>query len=260
MLLSNGEVDCTLTKYRNESGEIVKEVVIPPETVKDRMHKRLNRVEDSLNKRLDDVQKELSDMINMDKKPVKNNLKKLLHEIVVIRSNLSSNREFVVQETERELGEMQSNMVGQLGLFIQGQTGEVLPGESLKKLLQVSDGPLLIGESIEPVIDKYTPKTHQCVTTEEMATEEVTTEEMTPTKLASNIMALLKIAERCLPKNSDDGLSHPYTLVQANGILISYIDYRGSTILSFEEARKYLKFLNSITHISEFKRHYNYKG
>ena len=106
MLLYNGEVECTLIRYRDEKGKVIKENVEPPETIHQRMSDRLEDTHASLEKRLIDIEKEVYGMVNGDVKRSKGAMKELLQEIRVVKSHLLANEAFVVQQAEEELGEM----------------------------------------------------------------------------------------------------------------------------------------------------------
>jgi hypothetical protein len=248
MLLYNGEVDCTLQQYRDTTGKLVEEKVIPPETVKQRMKKRLAEVEASLINRIEDIKSDLYSMINGHTKPGKVNLEEMMSNINTVLSHLTSNREFVVQETERELSAMQSNMAGQLGLLIQANTGVQLPEEALKKLLPVADGPLLIGSSIDPIIDNYEPKEHQPVPIEDMTAMEV----------ADAIKERLSFIEARIPRNEKNSKLYFSGASQTTKgkVSIHYVNFQGSSVIELDMAKEYLKFLISIERVSEFKEHY----
>jgi hypothetical protein len=63
MLLYNGDVECTLDKYRDEQGKLVEEKVTPPETVHQRMKDRLKETHSSLAKRLEDARRDVFDKL-----------------------------------------------------------------------------------------------------------------------------------------------------------------------------------------------------
>lgn len=251
MLLYNGEVDCTLQRYRDETGKMAEELVTPPETVQTRMKKRLEDVEGSLVTRLQDIQKDLYDMVNGHVKPGKTNLEELMGNVDTVLNNLTSNREFVAQETQKEMAEMQSNMAGQLGLLIQTLTGTQVTGETLRQLLPVSDGPLLIGTDVDPVIDVYTPKERRPVPIENMTAMEV----------ADAIQERLTAIERRMPHNEKE--THLYIARASHTpkgkVSILYVNYQGGTTIDLELAKEYLKFLRSMTKVSQFKTHYQLK-
>lgn len=249
MLLYSGEVDCTLQRYRNREGVLVEEVVTPPETVRERMGKRLADVEGSLAQRLSDVQKDLYAMINGHVKPGKANLEEMRENINTVLSHLSSNRDYVVQETEKELAAMQNNMAGQLGLFLQAHTGVDFPQEALKQLLPVANSPLLIGEMIDPVVDSYEPKERKPVPIEEMTAMEV----------ADAINARLKAIEKAQTNRGDKdailyyaGASH----TSKGQVTITYINYQGKSVVELDSAKEYLKFLRGVKKVSQFNTHH----
>jgi len=75
MLMYNGEVNCTLERYLGEDGKIHEEKVNPPETVHQRMKKRLDDAYKSLEKRIEDIRRDVYDMLNGNVKTGKNSLK-----------------------------------------------------------------------------------------------------------------------------------------------------------------------------------------
>jgi hypothetical protein len=129
MLLYNGDVPCTLERYRDTKGELVAEKVEPPETVHQRMKSRLGNTQKELLKRIEDAEKDVYDMINGNIKPGKKSLSELMNNINTIKSHFVSNQSFVVQQAEEELGKMQSNVAGQLGTFLQSKIGIQAPEE-----------------------------------------------------------------------------------------------------------------------------------
>lgn len=216
------------------------------------MHDRLDDVTGSLEKRLADVKKDLYSMINGHTKPGKTNLEELMSQIDTIQSHFTSNRDYVVQETEKELAEMQSNMAGQLGLLLQTQTGVSLPGQTLAKLLPVSDGPLLLGESIEPVVETYEPKKRQ----------EVAIEDMTAMEVADALQGRLAVFERKMAHTSDKEINLYLARAShtAKGkVSILYVNYHSPSVVELDVAKRYLKFLRSLTKVSEFKHHWHFE-
>jgi hypothetical protein len=247
-LLYSGPVDCTLQRYRNETGKLVEEVVPLPKTVKERMHDRLEDVNSSLTKRLEDVKKDLYLMVNGHTKPGKTNLEELMKEIDTIQAHFKSNQTYVAQETEKELAEMQSNMTGQLGLLLQTQAGLQLPGQTLTKLLPVSDGPLLLGEPIEPVIESYELKNRQ----------EIPIDDMTAMEVVDKLQKRLSAIEKKIPHTSAEETILYFasaSLTSKGKISILYISYQSPSVIELDLAKKYLKFLQSIKTASEFKQH-----
>lgn len=251
MLLYNGEVDCTLHRYRDREGKLTEEIITPPETVKDRMHKRLNDVEGSLLNRLEDVEKDIYEMLNGHSKPSKKKLQELKNNIDTIKSHLKSNRDYVAQQTEKELADMQSNMLGQIGLHIQSRIGVEVPEEALKNLLPVSDGPLMLGKEISPVMDSYEPKERK----------DISIEDMTNVEISLELSKKLKLIEASIKGNSNDkfGLYCPNVSPTPKGyVAIRYVSFQGFCTISLEEAKDYLRFLNSIKKVTEFRHHWHY--
>lgn len=248
MLLYNGNVECTLERYRNSKGEMVKEEVEKPETVHERMKKRLQESQQSTLDRIKDIHRDLYEMLNGDAKRGKTQIQHLLHEIRTVQSNLEANQNYVLQQAEEELSDMQSNAAGQLGIFLQTK-GVELQEDEAKKLLPISSAPLLIGDT-KPVEDEYTLKKR----------ESKPIDEMTSMQVADVMRRRLKQLEA---QQKDEDAEHT-KLFWANAsdhkdkVHVQYINYQGTSKLDLEEAKKYLKFLLSIKSINEFKTHYWY--
>jgi hypothetical protein len=250
MLLYNGEVECTLARYRNTDGELVAETVTPPESVHSRMKARLGKVQESILNRVKDARRDVYEMINGDKKPGKNVLAKLLSDIDVINNHLSSNQDFVVSQAEEELGEMQSNAIGQLGIFIQSKTGLQAPEEALKNLLPTGTPTNLLGKPVKPVVDNYTLK----------ARSQKPITEMTAMEIADVIRQRIKFFENSLSDKSETSLLYGASVRHVqNKVEICYVSYQGKHTLELEVARRYLKFLIMIEP-NQFKRHWDITG
>ena len=244
MLLYNGTVECTLERYRNSEGELVAEDAERPETVHERMKNRLNETHDSLAKRLEDIRKDVYEMLNSGKVG-KSNLSELLNEIETIQSHYASNENFVVQQAEEELGSMQSNAAGQLGVFLQSH-GANLKQEELIQMIPTGTAPLAITEKIEPVKDDYVMKTRPPKSIDDMNAREI----------ADIIHDIFRKFESQQDENEKHHrLFKPNVFSRGNKTIIKYISYQCESILQLDEAKAYLKFLISINHIDQFKRH-----
>jgi len=263
MLLYNGDVECTLERYRGEDGTIQNEKVEPPKSVHQRMTDRLDDTMTTLKKRLFDVEKDIYDMVNGDKKRSKTAMKEMLMDIKVIKEHLLENEAFTVQQAEEELGEMQSNAAGQLGLFIQSKTGELPNSETLKRLLptggenQIAQIP---DKRVVATIDEYELKTR----------DKKSIEDMTALQVADAMRKRLKQIEaaqnKYLAANPDKDKENNHHLFFANAmerkgqkISICYVNYQGSSLLDLADAKSYLKFLLEIKSLEEFKTHWQHK-
>lgn len=250
MLLYNGDVECTLEKYRDIKGELVEEEVKPPETVHQRMKDRLGETHSELSKRLEDVKRDVKDMINGITKPGKKSLMDLLNDIDTIQSHYGTNETFVVQQAEEELSAMQSNAAGQLGVFLQTK-GLELAKEDLVKMIPAGvpeDRPKML---VAPVAAPYELKDRPERALGEMTTMEIA-EEM------SSILSHLEA--QCDGSDKADLFHSNAKEVHGNKVSVRYIGYQGSTSLDVEDARDYLKFLRTVKDIKGFKTHYWYKG
>jgi len=244
MLLYNGTVECTLERYRDSNGNLVTEDVERPETVHERMKNRLNETHNSLAKRLEDVRRDVYEMLNSGKVG-KSNLSELLNEIETIQSHYASNENFVVQQAEEELGSIQNNAAGQLGVFLQSH-GANLKQEELLQLIPTGTSPLAITKKIEPAKDDYVMKIRPPKSIDDMNAREI----------ADSIQKVFRKFESQQDENEKHHrLFKPNAFSKGNKTIIKYISYQGESILQLDEAKTYLKFLMSINHVDQFKRH-----
>jgi len=248
MLLYNGEVECTLIRYRDLKGNMTSEKVNRPDTVHDRMKKRLREEFESLDKRIEDIRRDLHDLVNGDTKPNKKTLEELLHEVETVKSHYHSNRDFVLQQSEEELSKMQSNAAGQLSLFLQSKGFSVTDEES-KKMLPISSSPLMIGNT-KPVEDNYELK--------ERVQKEI--KDMTAMQVAELLNKVLHRIESKFPSSENKPLYMSSAIHVRNKVKICYTSYQSHTTIELDEAREYLEFLMSIKDVSEFKQHFHFKG
>lgn len=246
MLLYNGDVECTLERYRNENGELVEEKIEPPETIHDRMKSRMKETRDSLSKRIEDARRDVHDMVNGNIKG-KTALKNLLQSIEIIQSHFISNEDYVLGKAEEELSQMQENATGQIGVFLQSH-GIDAPTDILKKFLPTG-APQLAITNKTPVTDNYEMKQRPPKPINELTAME--------TSIA--IHNILKKLERQQTEESVTRLYSASSQEHHGKVSIRYINYQGTHTLSIDEARDYLKFLVNIKNISEFKTHWNYK-
>jgi hypothetical protein len=247
MMMSNGEVECTLIKYRGEDGKYVEEKVEPPKSVHQRMKERMGETQASLSKRLEDIRRDLYAMINGDMSRSKGKIEEILEAVKVVQSHYMGNETFVVKQAEEELGAMQNNAIGQMGIFLQSKFGLEAPADALKQLLPVIEEKLLSTDA-KPVDDNYDMK--------ERLQKPI--DEMTAMQVADLISDKLRQIERMLP---EDGKRIPH-LYQTNAqeshgkVIVCYVSYQGQIPLTLDEAKKYLKYLISVKKVSEFKTHW----
>jgi len=254
MLLYNGDVECTLERYRDENGKYVCEEIKKPETVHDRMKERLKDIRDSLKKRIEDARRDVYDMVNGNIKG-KTALKELLSNIETIKSHLTANEDYVLEKAEEELAEMQENATGQIGLFLQSH-GVNAPSDVLKHFLPTGQPQLAITDKAVPVLEEYDMKDRPGKLINELTAMET----------ATAIRGIFRKLETQQSKSADKK-DHAHThLYSSNSqdhhgkVSVQYISYQGTQMLSIEEARDYLKFLVNVKDISEFKTHWHYKG
>ena len=255
MLLYNGDVECTLERYRNKEGRLVVEEVAPPETVHARMKDRLSSSHDSLIKRLEDLKKDVYEIVNGDKTASKGTMKNLLQNIGVVLDHVESNEPFVVQQAEEELQKMQSSTIGQIGTYLQAKFGLEVPEEALKHLIPISNEPLMIGEPVSPVEDDYEVKERKVKTIDEMTASDVAI-------VLSNKLREFETKKQSKVKEGEYAELF-YASASASSldcVKVTYINYQGSCNLTLQEAKGYLLFLCSITKEDDFEKHYRYKG
>ena len=257
MLLYNGDVECTLERYRNEKGELISEKIEPPKTVHHRMTERLSESNEALSKRLLDLERDLQAMVDGDEKRSKGKLEELLSSVNTVRNHLKTNTTFIVQQAEEELSEMQSNAAGQLGLHLQRMGVENINTESLTKLIPTGAPMNLITDKPTPVDDDYELKARELKAVEDMNARQV----------ASEISTRFRIIERRLNQNDTNKSGQHAMLYNAYAsehkgpkVSVTYVGYQGSHKLSMEEARNYLKFIRTLKVAEDFKNHWNYKG
>ncbi len=243
MLMYNGDVVCTLERYRGEDGNLTKEEVLKPQTVHSRMNERLGESRKELKARIKDLYKDLYEVINGGGGG-KKKLLDILSQIQTIQSHFESNDSFVLQQAEEELGTMQTQAACQLGVFLQSQGLNANP-EKLQKLLPVSDEKLLTDKSkIKPVpiVTGYKPKQR----------EEKNIDDMTAMEVSDNLFSLFKKFELTVPV---ENLYAPNSYVKGNCVIIRYISYQSEWTLSLEEAKSYLKVLKNA---KQFVRHFTH--
>lgn len=254
MLLYNGDVECTLLNYRDINGKLVEEKVEPPKTVHQRMKERLGETRLTLLKRIEDVRRDLYEMVNGDAKRNKGKIEELLQSVDVIKDHFAANEDFVVQQAEEELGQMQSNAAGQLGTFLQSK-GVDVSIDVVKQMLPISNGQLLIGEA-KPVEDDYEMKKRGAKSIDDM----------TAMQVADIMFNQLKRLELTQSDEVTESKKH-LDLFHANAsarhgekVNVTYIAYQGTHALELDEAKDYLKFLLKVKSIDEFKTHWHYKS
>lgn len=253
MLMYNGDVECTLERYRSTTGELISEKVEPPKSIHQRMTERLAETQDSILKRIEDMRRDLYDMVNGDTKRNKGKIEELLNSINIIQSNLTKNQSFVVQQAEEELQTMQNNAAGQLGFFIQSKLNNIeIDTNTIKQLIPISNTPLLLNEPVIPVKDDYTLR--------KRTTKPI--DDMTAMQIADLMQKRLSQLEKIQPdKNKTSCHLFGARAMEQRGkkVSITYISYQGTHTLDLDKAKAYLKFLLSIKDMSEFKSHWHFQ-
>lgn len=247
MLMYNGEIDCTLIHYRGTDGKLKTEEVEIPKTVHQRMKDRMTETHESLKNRMNDLEKDIYEMVNGGSKS-KKKLEELLQEMKVIREHFESNENFVVQQAEEEIADIQSNALNQLGVFIESRTGLEAPRDILKQLIPTG-APLALPEPVKPVKDNYKKKKR----------EPKRIIEMTAMEVSDLICKYLRYFESLQGrKNSKEKaeLFSPSAHHTSKGVHIRYKNYTSATLVSLPDAKRYLKFLTTTTDLKDFKRHW----
>lgn len=247
-LMYNGEVPCTLERYRGLDGKLVVEQVERPKTVHSRMKERLGESRKELYIRIADLKKDLYAAVNGGSAG-KRKLEDFLAQADTILSHFGGNDDFVLQQAEEELGTMQTQAACQLGVFLQRQHGLTVDESTLAKLLPVSDGPLAIAD-----------KTVQGVTTGYTAKERAkkAAPQMTAMEVADEIHGYLKAWETTA-WNKTQGERQPLFGASAthkgNKVEIRYVSYQGTHSLPLKDAQDYLIFLQNT---KAFMRHLDF--
>jgi hypothetical protein len=244
-LMYNGEVPCTLERYRGDDGQLVEEKVERPKTVRNRMKERLGTSRQELKTRIADLKKDLYEAV-AGGSAGKKKLEGMLAQADTILSHFGENDDFVVQQAEEELGAMQTQAACQLGVFLQTQHNLTVDESALVKLLPVGEASNLL-----------TDKSVQGVTTGYVAKERVTKSayDMTAMEVADAIHRHLKYWE-ATPWNKQQGEHQPLFGASAthkgNKVEIRYVSFQGTHSLTLKAAQDYLVGLNNA---KGFKRH-----
>jgi len=246
MLMYNGEVPCTLERYRGMDGQLIVEQVERPKTVRSRMKERLGESRQELRSRIADLKKDLYEAV-AGGSAGKRKLEDFLSQADTILSHFGENDDFVVQQAEEELGTMQTQVACQLGVFLQAQHGLNVDESTLVKLLPVGEASnLLADKSAAPVVTGYKPKAR--------ATKDVYG--MCAMEVADAINGHLRTWE-ATPWNKQQGEHQPLFGANAthkgNKVEIRYVSFQGTHSLTLKAAQDYLVGLNNA---KEFKRHF----
>jgi hypothetical protein len=185
-------------------------------------------------------------MVNGNKKASKTNLAQLLNDIDTIKSHYHSNQTFVVKQGAEEVEKIQDNLRTQLS-FVMKEKGLNIESSDIKALEGIagkSEVPLLPSVE-EAVVEHYEMKPRQ--------TKDI--DQMTSMEVAEAIHAHLKYWEEKDKKNSS-GLKQLYCSNAShtkNSVIVTYVSYQSHTSLTLDEAKAYLKFLETT---DEFKTHF----
>jgi len=246
ILTDTSSVTVTLERYRDREGNLVVEAVKKPESVQDRMVDRMGEVHESLSNRIKDLRKDIYEALN-DGKAGKKTLEQLLHNAKVIEEHFESNSAFIVQQASEEIKTMQECAKSQLAMFL---TERGVQNVDVAPLLQQSNK-LLPASDIKPVKEVYELKQRI----------EKPIDDMTALEVSDAITAELKRLQRLVKLYEEDRapLFACGASASKGAVEIRYISYQGSTRVDLAEAKDYLKFLRTVTDLSHFKRHFEFK-
>jgi len=243
-LMYNGEVPCTLERYRGIDGQSTEEKVEKPKTVGTRMKERLGASRSELLQRIADLRKDLYEIVN-GAPHGKAKMKDLLQQADTIKTHFGGNDDFVVRQAEEELGTMQTQVACQLGVFLQQQHGITSDPDTLKKLFVVNDNNLLENKSTPvPVVTGYKAKQREAKDIDDMTAMEV----------ADQLSILFKKFEQAQPSHKECDLFMSSASAHGNKVNVKYISYQGTTTLELHIAKAYLKYLLTA---ETFKKHYS---
>jgi len=246
MMFTNGEVPCTLLRYRDRDGELKEEDVKPPTSIHDNMMGRLGEVYSDLLKRIQDLKEDAYEMVQGRSKG-KKALEKLLFDIGVIESHYTSNQTYVAERAEEEVAEMQSNAAGQLGVFLESHFDVDAKKSALLTLIDsVESQKKLEGPKTEPIIENYQKKPR----------EEVLLEDMTAADVAREMNQRLKAVESRVRDQEDPCVFGASATSNKSKVTIVYRSYQGHTDVPLDIAKKYLRFLRGLTSVEDFRQHH----
>jgi len=254
-LVSNSTVTSTLRLYRGPDGEMHEEKVKRPESVGDRMTKRMGKSHESITKRISDARQDLYEMVNGGKKGVKQ-LKELLSDLETIESHFTSNQKFVVKQAQEEVEDMQENMRAQISNAFPQLN---LSSDNIKILEnQKQDFLKLESPDVEtPVVEDYIPK--------ERNPKKI--EDMTMLELADELhqeLRRLEYIEHSQPDygDADAGRTRLFgsgAVESGKYIKLRYISYQGQSSISKETGQKLLAHLRTCDDPKKMKRHYDFE-
>ena len=254
-LVSNSECVCTLVDYRDGSKLLHEEVEVP-ETVMDRMTRRLGKSHKELLNRIEDLEKDVYEMVNGGSKG-KKKLEELLLSVRVVREHYSSNKTFTVQKAQEEVDKIQDNMRAQI-LNVASGLGMNVGEEDIKALEGNRENLLMLNPSEKdsvPVVSDYEKKKRDVKLLEEMTAMEVADE-------ISRRLIILSNQQKGDEKMDGDErvkLFMTSATPSKNNVHVKYISYQGHSSLTLREAKDYLKFLRGVDKIEDFKTHHWYK-
>jgi hypothetical protein len=245
LLVDSSEVTVTLERYRDLQGKSVVETVEPPVSVHDRLVERLGEVHTDLGKRITDLKKDLYELVNSGKAG-KKDLEKLLSDAEVIQSHYHSNYSYTVERASEEVNELKEDAKSQLSIFL-ATKGITVEPDALSPMLD-SPSTKQLPSPEEPIRENYQLKDRK----------QKKLEDMTALEVADEMHKHLKRIESTQKKGEDvlTILYSPSANSSRSYVNIRYVSYQGTTKMSLETAREYLKYLRTVKDASSFKTHY----
>jgi hypothetical protein len=247
-LVAGSETICTLRQFRPVGETLLQEKVTPPESVQKRTVDRFGESFSDLLKRIEDLRRDMHELVNGNAKPNKAKLSQLLNDVDTIKSHYRSNQTFVVKQGAEEVEKIQDNLRTQLS-FVMKEKGLNIEPNAIKALEGIAGMSEihLLPSSEEPIIEKYEMKPRQ----------QKNIDDMTSMEVAEAIHTHLKYWE-AQDKKTSSGMKQLYCAGAEhtkNSVIVHYVSYQQSTSLTLDEAKAYLKFLETA---GEFKTHFWY--
>lgn len=127
-LVSSSEVPCTIDRYWgvNKDSVMLREVVKPPLSIKERMEQRLDDRLKEFESKLADLQTKLENKINDNKPLTKTQIKDLNQELCFLKGCITSNRNFTIEQSLREVASITEQIAISLSKIHDIPTEEIL--------------------------------------------------------------------------------------------------------------------------------------
>lgn len=254
LLICQSDVHITLLRYRGLDGKLIEEIVPEPDSVYDKMVSQMGDSGESLGNRITDLKKDVYELMNSGKSVGKKALEKLFMDIKTIEGHYESNIPYFVECAAEQVTEIQENAKSQLAIFAQNLMKVDLNAEDFSPLLEGKSALPLPNHTVVPIEEEYKLKER----------EQKSIDDMTAMEVADVLTVKLRRLEAIENKyynehKGDEDRKHffgSHASSNGNKVTISYINYQGSSQVELDVAKRYLKFLNSIKSLGEFKTAY----